>query len=86
MSKQKETYEGKEVPSDKPATLEEETERHDKSFSEEEFQQQYRDLPVWKQVILLVLFLGAMVTVITLINFVVDFAAELIKLLVHRQY
>ncbi len=84
MSKQKETYEGEEVLSDKPATLEEETEKNDESLSEEEFKQQYRDLPVWKQVVLLVLFLGAMVTVITLINFVVDFGAELIKLLVQR--
>lgn len=84
MSKQKETYEGEEVLSDKPTTLEEETEKNDESLSEEEFKQQYRDLPVWKQVVLLVLFLGAMVTVITLINFVVDFGAELIKLLVQR--
>ena len=72
------------VFTDKPTALDEETERNDKSPTEEKFRQQYRDLPVWKQVILLVLFLGAMVTVITLINFVVDFGVDLIKLLVQK--
>ena len=50
-------------------------------IDEEEFKEQYQKLPVWKQVILLVLFLGAMTAVIMLINFVVDFSAELIKAL-----
>ena len=37
---------------------------------------------MWKQVILLVLMLGAMTAVIMLINFVVEFGSELIKALV----
>ena len=84
ISEQKENDDEREVPSDKPVYLKDEVEMNDDSFTEEEFKRQYRDLPVWKQVILLILFLGAMVTVITLINFIVDFGAELIKLLVQK--
>ena len=51
-------------------------------LSEDDYREQYRKLPVWKQVILLVLMLGAMTAVIMLINFVVEFGSELIKALV----
>ena len=51
-------------------------------LSEDDYREQYRKLPMWKQVILLVLMLGAMTAVIMLINFVVEFGSELIKALV----
>lgn len=51
------------------------------SDAQAEFSENYRKLPVWKQVILLVLFLGGMTAVIMLINFIVEFGAELIKAL-----
>lgn len=49
------------------------------SDAQAEFSEHYRKLPVWKQVILLILFLGGMTAVIMLINFIVEFGAELIK-------
>lgn len=54
------------------------------SDAQMEFSEYYRKLPVWKQVVLLVLFLGGMTAVIMLINFVVEFGAELIKVLLQR--
>ena len=59
----------------------EETEVSDKDESEE-LSERYQKLPVWKQVVLLVLILGGMTAVIMLINFIVEFGSELIKALV----
>ena len=84
MSEPNEKRDEANVLPDKPAASEEEADERDQPLTEEEFREQYRDLPIWKQVILWVLFLGAMVTVIMLINFVVDFGAELIKILVQK--
>lgn len=51
------------------------------SDPESEFSEQYKKLPVWKQVVFLVLCLGGMTAVIMIINFIVDFGAELLKAL-----
>ena len=51
------------------------------SDAQAEFSEQYKQLPVWKQVVILVLFLGGMTAVIMLINFVVEFGSEIIKAL-----
>ncbi len=51
------------------------------SDAQAELTEQYSRLPVWKQVMILVLCLGGMTAVIMLINFVVEFGAELIKAL-----
>ena len=60
---------------------EKDTEFETPSDAQAEFSENYRKLPVWKQVVLLVLFLGGMTAVIMLIKFVVEFGAELIKAL-----
>ena len=52
--------------------------------AQETFSESYRKLPVWKQVILLALFLGGMTAVIMLINFVVEFGADIIKALINH--
>ncbi len=62
-----------------PAVEDSNAEQPSGSDAQEEFKEQYQNLPVWKQVIFLVLCLGGMTAVIMLINFVVDFGAELIK-------
>ena len=59
----------------------EEAEPENPSDAQAEFAEQYGKLPVWKQVVMLVLFLGGMTAVIMLINFVVEFGAEIIKAL-----
>jgi len=58
----------------------EEAEESSKDESEE-LSEQYKKLPVWKQVVMLVLILGGMTAVIMLINFIVEFGSELIKAL-----
>lgn len=50
--------------------------------TQEELSDQYSKLPVWKQAVLLILFLGGMTAVIMLINFIVEFGAEMIKALI----
>ena len=51
------------------------------SDAQAELTEQYSRLPVWKQVMILVLCLGGMTAVIMLINFIVEFGAELIRAL-----
>lgn len=51
------------------------------SDAQAELGEQYSKLPVWKQVVILVLCLGGMTAVIMLINFIVEFGAELIRAL-----
>lgn len=51
------------------------------SDMESDFSEQYKNLPVWKQVVILILFLGGMTAVIMLINFIVEFGAEFIRAL-----
>lgn len=75
MSEEKNEEVISENPDLEPALTDDAEER----MAGEEFKAQYQKLPIWKQVVLLVLFLGAMTAVIMLINFVVDFSAELIK-------
>ncbi len=58
-----------------------ETALQDMSDAENEFSESYRKLPAWKQVVLLIIFLGGMTAVIMIINFIVEFGAELIKAL-----
>lgn len=60
---------------------EEEVEPETPSDAQAEFSEQYKKLPVWKQVLMLVLFLGGMTAVIMLINFIVEFGAEIIRAL-----
>lgn len=83
MSEEKEQINSEEVgfesASDDEAMQESDTEPETASDAQQEFSENYRKLPVWKQVILLVLFLGGMTAVIMLINFIVEFGAELIK-------
>ena len=50
--------------------------------TQEELSDQTSKLPVWKQAVLLILFLGGMTAVIMLINFIVEFGAEMIKALI----
>lgn len=58
-----------------------ETDENNVTDEQAEFSEQYRNLPLWKQAVLLILFLGGMTEVIMLINFIVEFGAELIKAL-----
>lgn len=58
-----------------------ETDENNVTDEQAEFSEQYRNLPLWKQAVLLILFLGGMTAVIMLINFIVEFGAELIKAL-----
>ena len=58
-----------------------ETDENNVTDEQAEFSEQYRNLPLWKQAVLLILFLGVMTAVIMLINFIVEFGAELIKAL-----
>ena len=59
-----------------------ETALQDPSDAENELSENYRKLPAWKQVVLLIIFLGGMTAVIMIINFIVEFGAELIKALI----
>lgn len=48
-------------------------------ITEEELQEQYRKLPMWQHVLLVILFLFGMAAVVVVIDFIVDFGAELLK-------
>ena len=63
------------------SVTEKETEPETPSDAQAEFYEQYKNLPVWKQVVILVLFIGGMTAVIMLINFIVEFGAEIIRAL-----
>ena len=48
-------------------------------MTEEEFRAQYKKLPVWQHVILVILFLFGLTAAIMVIDFVVEFFTEFIK-------
>lgn len=49
------------------------------SMTEEELSEEYQKLPLWQQVILVLLLLFGLITVIIGIDFIVDFFTELLK-------
>ena len=48
-------------------------------LTEDELQEQYNKLPLWQHVLLVILFLFGMAAVVVVIDFIVDFGAELLK-------
>jgi uncharacterized membrane protein YcjF (UPF0283 family) len=56
-----------------------EDENDSSHMTEEEFSEQYRKLPTWQHVLLVMLFLFGMAAIIIGIDFIVDFFTELIK-------
>ncbi|MDD6396310.1 MAG: hypothetical protein PUB37_09065 [Firmicutes bacterium] len=48
-------------------------------LTEDELQEQYNKLPMWQHVLLVILFLFGMAAVVVVIDFIVDFGAELLK-------
>ncbi len=56
-----------------------ETEADDQAMTEEELQEQYKQLPMWQNVLLVLLFLFGMAAVVVVIDFVVEFGMELLK-------
>lgn len=56
-----------------------ETEAYDQAMTEEELQEQYKQLPMWQNVLLVLLFLFGMAAVVVVIDFVVEFGMELLK-------
>ncbi len=56
-----------------------ETAETDVPMTEEDLQEQYDKLPLWQHVLLVMLFLFGFTAVIMVINFIVDFGAELLR-------
>lgn len=68
-----------EIISSLPETADDDTGEANEPMTQEEFKEQYQKLPLWQHVLLGILFLFGFTAVIMLIDFVVEFAAELLK-------
>lgn len=54
-------------------------EAEDSAVTENEVQEQYKKLPMWQQMLLVILCLFGMAAVVVLIDFVVEFGIELLQ-------
>ena len=84
MSEQKNEVLNDEVSFNTDGDLSENNAKEEEStgITQEELSDQYTKLPVWKQAVILILCLVGMTAVIMLINFIVEFGAEIIKALI----
>lgn len=79
FEKNKNSEEEIENTNEKEFVSESESETEESVMTEAEFSEQYKQLPMWQQVLLVILFLFGMAAVVVVIDFVVEFGAKLLK-------